>query len=56
MRKPLRCLVGFHAWYTEVTEDGEPYQACARCNAAEEVFDLTQGSGNATLRPGGGPF
>jgi hypothetical protein len=45
-----------HAWRAEVNDDGESFKACARCNAAEDLYDLTDGSGSAALGPSGSGF
>jgi hypothetical protein len=54
MTKPLRCIFGFHAWRAARNDDGEPYKECARCDAAEERFNVADmGSGNGTMGPAG---
>ncbi|WP_369055171.1 hypothetical protein [Kineococcus terrestris] len=33
--RPLRCLVGLHAWSTGRTEDGQVFRTCTRCRVDE---------------------
>lgn len=33
--RSIRCLLGWHAWSREFTEDGQPFRTCVRCRRDE---------------------
>ncbi len=33
MKKPLRCLLTFHAWSLKTNDEGQQYKICDRCGA-----------------------
>ena len=33
MKKPLRCLLFFHAWSLKTNDEGQQYKICDRCGA-----------------------
>lgn len=35
MAKRLRCLIGMHEWRRRMTEDNQPYRACAHCGVED---------------------
>jgi hypothetical protein len=45
MSKPWTCRLGWHKWTRHVTEDGQPFLQCGRCDKQNPYNKLPPSAG-----------